>query len=44
MMQCEKCLAMQPSLKTMQIHYENKHPKDNWEEAYNLHYKEEEEE
>ena len=23
----------QPSMKSMAIHYENKHPKENWEEA-----------
>lgn len=34
--QCEKCLTMQPSLKSMQIHYENKHPKENWAEAVKL--------
>jgi hypothetical protein len=27
---------MQPSLKSMQIHYENKHPKDNWNDAVKL--------
>lgn len=40
--QCEKCLTMQPSIKTMQIHYENKHPKENWAEAVNLYNKDEE--
>jgi len=33
---------MQPSIKTMQIHYENKHPKDSWEEALLLYTKDEE--
>jgi hypothetical protein len=28
----------------MQIHYENKHPKDNWEEAQKLYIKEDENE
>lgn len=27
---CEKCFVMQPSLKSMMIHYENKHPKEDW--------------
>lgn len=40
--QCVKCLTMQPSLKSMQIHYENKHPKENWNEAQHLYNKEEE--
>jgi hypothetical protein len=40
--QCEKCLTMQPSLKSMQIHYEAKHPKENWAEAQNLYNKDEE--
>ena len=30
---CSICFAQQPSLKSMQIHYENKHPKENWEDA-----------
>jgi hypothetical protein len=30
---CQKCMVMQPSLKSMAIHYENKHPKENWAEA-----------
>lgn len=33
---------MQPSLKSMQIHYENKHPKENWNEAMQLYNKDEE--
>lgn len=33
---------MQPSLKTMQIHYENKHPKENWAEAVKLYDKDDE--
>lgn len=40
--QCAKCLTMQPSLKSMQIHYENKHPKENWAEAEKLYNKDEE--
>lgn len=32
-LKCEKCLMLQPSMKSMAIHYENKHPKENWEEA-----------
>lgn len=27
---CEKCFVMQPSMKSMKIHYENKHPKEDW--------------
>lgn len=27
---CEKCFVMQPSLKSLMIHYENKHPKEDW--------------
>ena len=30
---CKICFTEQPSLKSMQIHYENKHPKENWEDA-----------
>ena len=30
---CSICFTQQPSLKSMQIHYENKHPKENWEDA-----------
>ena len=30
---CTICFTQQPSLKSMQIHYENKHPKENWEDA-----------
>lgn len=41
--QCVKCLTMQPSIKTMQIHYDNKHPKENWAEALKLYDKDEEE-
>ncbi len=40
--QCQKCLTMQPSIKSMQIHYENKHPKENWAEAVLLYNKDEE--
>ena len=35
-LKCEKCFLMQPSLKSMQIHYESKHPKESWEEALKL--------
>ena len=31
--QCKICLAMQPSLKSMALHYDGKHPKENWAEA-----------
>ena len=41
---CERCLTMQPSLKSMQIHYENKHPKENWNDVVKLYNKDEEEE
>jgi len=27
---CDVCKTIQPSFKTMQIHYENKHPKDSY--------------
>ncbi len=27
---CEKCFVMQPSMKSLMIHYENKHPKEDW--------------
>jgi len=30
---CEKCFVMQPSMKSMMIHYENKHPKEDWAAA-----------
>lgn len=40
--QCVKCLTMQPSLKSMQIHYDAKHPKENWAEAEKLYNKDEE--
>lgn len=30
---CEKCFVLQPSMKSMMIHYENKHPKENWNDA-----------
>lgn len=33
---------MQPSVKTMGIHYENKHAKENWEEAQHLYIQEDE--
>jgi hypothetical protein len=36
---CEKCFLMMPSLKSMQIHYESKHPKENWTEAEKLYNK-----
>jgi hypothetical protein len=35
-LKCEKCFLMQPSLKSMQIHYESKHPKENWDEAIKI--------
>ena len=38
---CGKCFSQMPSLKSMQIHFENKHPKENWEEAEKLFKKEE---
>ena len=28
---CNICFTEQPSLKSMQIHYESKHPKEDWE-------------
>lgn len=37
---CEKCFLMMPSLKSMQIHYESKHPKENWTEAEKIYNKE----
>jgi hypothetical protein len=30
---CKICFLMQPSIKSMQIHYENKHEKEDWEAA-----------
>ena len=30
---CEKCFIMQPSIKSMQLHYEGKHPKETWDPA-----------
>ena len=33
---CEKCFVMQPSMKSMMIHYENKHPKEDWATAEKL--------
>ncbi len=42
-LKCEKCLLMQPSLKSMSIHYESKHPKEDWEKAKLLYTKSEEE-
>ena len=30
---CSICFTQQPSLKSMEIHYESKHPKENWEDA-----------
>jgi len=35
-LKCEKCFTMQPSLKSMEIHYDSKHPKENWQEAVKL--------
>ncbi len=43
-LKCEKCFLMQPSLKSMQIHYDSKHPKENWEEAVKIYDKKNEEE
>jgi len=40
---CEKCFLMQPSLKSMEIHYENKHPKESWEDALKIYDKQEDE-
>ncbi len=42
---CEKCFVMQPSLKSMMIHYESKHPKEDWsavEKMYTAQSKDEE--
>ena len=41
-LKCEKCLLMQPSLKSMEIHYESKHPKENWSDALKIYNKQEE--
>lgn len=30
-LKCNICFTMQPSIKSMQIHYESKHPKEDWE-------------
>ena len=30
---CEKCFVMQPSMKSLAIHYESKHPKEDWSVA-----------
>jgi len=43
-LKCEKCLLMQPSLKSMQIHYESKHPKESWENALKIYDKKDEDE
>ena len=43
MIKCEICMTMQPSLKSMQIHYESKHPKDDWEKAEQIYEKLQEE-
>ena len=43
-LKCEKCLLMQPSLKSMKLHYENKHPKENWDDALKIYDKKSEEE
>ena len=32
---CKICFTEQPSLKSMQIHYESKHPKEDWEAIKN---------
>jgi hypothetical protein len=39
---CEKCFLMQPSLKSMEIHYESKHPKESWADALKIYNKQEE--
>ena len=36
---CEKCFLMQPSIKSLKIHYESKHPKENWEEVEKIYNK-----
>jgi hypothetical protein len=33
---CEKCFVMQPSFKSLKIHFENKHPKDDWDAVEKL--------
>lgn len=30
---CSICFTQQPSVKSMKIHYESKHPKEDWEVA-----------
>lgn len=42
-LKCVKCLALQPSIKSMMIHYESKHPKEDWEAAKVQYLKDEEE-
>lgn len=42
-LKCVKCLALQPSIKSMSIHYESKHPKEDWEAAQVQYLKDEEE-
>lgn len=32
-MDCKICFVAQPSIKSMAIHYESKHPKEDWEAA-----------
>jgi len=39
---CVKCLTMVPGLKSMKIHYEGKHPKEDWEKAILLYQPKEE--
>ncbi len=41
-LKCEVCFTMQPSLKSMQIHYENKHAKVDWNKVVSSYSKEEE--
>lgn len=41
---CTICFTMQPSIKSMQIHYESKHAKEDWETAQVQYEKAEEEE
>lgn len=41
---CVKCFTMQPSMKSMSIHYENKHPKEDWAAAEKMYAAENKEE
>ena len=40
---CVKCFTMVPGLKSMKIHYDGKHPKEDWEKAILLYMPKEEE-